>query len=220
MKRKTSFLVAGGTLAATLAIAAFAQGMPHDHMGRHMPMKRAELQAKIAEQFALADTNKDGFVTKAEFDARREAVRKEFDAKRAEHRGEMFATLDKNHDGMISKGEFMASPPEGEGRFGHGGRAGHGGPDMPPPGMGPGDEHGPHGGPFMRGHMGLNMGMGEKWFDRADVNHDGKLTLAEASTGPLAMFDRADTNHDGTISPDEARAARASFWEHMKDMRK
>jgi hypothetical protein len=227
MKRKTSFLVAGGALAATLAIAGFAQAMPHDHMGHHMPMKRAELQAKIGEQFALADTSKDGFVTKAEFDARRAAVRQEFDAKRAEHRGEIFAMLDKNHDGVISKDEFMAAPPPGD-RHGPGGP---GGPDMPPPppGMGPdggpGDhggpgEHGRHGGHFMRGHMGLNMGMGDKWFDRADANHDGKLTLAEASAAPLAMFDRADTNHDGTISPEEAKAARASFWEHMRDMRK
>jgi Ca2+-binding EF-hand superfamily protein len=217
MKRKTSYLVAGATLVATLAIGAFAQAMPpHDHMGRHMPMTRTELQAKIGEQFALADTNKDGFVTKAEFDARREVVRQEFDAKRTERRGEIFAMLDKNHDGTISKDEFLAAPPLGNRRHGHGGPGpedGRGGPD----GAG---EHGRHGGPFMRGHMGLNMGMGEAWFDRADAHHDGKLTLAEVSARPLAMFDRADTNHDGTISPEEAQAVRASFWEHMKDMRK
>jgi hypothetical protein len=61
------------------------------------------------------------------------------------------------------------------------------------------------------------MGRGDKWFDRADANHDGKLTLAEASAGPLAMFDRADTNHDGTISPDEHKAAMEKMRGMMKD---
>jgi hypothetical protein len=48
-------------------------------------------------------------------------------------------------------------------------------------------------------------------------HHDGKLTLAEASAGPLAMFDRADTNHDGTISPDEHKAAMEKMRGMMKD---
>jgi Ca2+-binding EF-hand superfamily protein len=199
-------------------MAAIAQMPPHDHDGMRPPVTRSELQAKIADQFKAADTNGDGFVTKAEFDARRDAMRQKFEAKRAEHRDREFTMLDTNHDGSLSKSEFMTPPPHGH--------DGPGGRDMPPgadPEGGPDDGPGGHGhhwrGHGMRGgHMGMGM-MGGKWFDRADASHDGKLTLAEASAGPLAMFDRVDTNHDGTISPEERKAAREMFRDRMKDKR-
>lgn len=221
MNRKRSMMFAGAALTATLAVAVFAQAAPHRHEGRMpMPTTRAELQARIAEQFKLADTNGDGVVTRAEFDARTAAIKAKFEAKRAEHRAAEFAVLDTNHDGSLSKAEFL-TPPHGEGW-----RHGPGGPDAPPPGAGPdgGGPDGPHG---PRGHgwhgggghmRGLGM-MGGKWFDKADTNHDGKLTLAEASAWPLAMFDRIDTNHDGTISPEEHEAARAAFRDRWKGKR-
>ena len=61
------------------------------------------------------------------------------------------------------------------------------------------------------------------WFDRADANKDGKVSLAEAQAGPLAMFDRVDANHDGTISPEERQAARAAMrakWQERRDAAK
>ncbi|MDB5687205.1 MAG: hypothetical protein JWR77_1794 [Rhizorhabdus sp.] len=195
MTRSKSLILGGAALTATLAFAAFAQTPPD---GPRMPQTRAELQTQIADHFNAADTNKDGFVTKAEFDAGREAMRAKFEAKREEHRAEMFATLDKDRNGSLSKDEFTAPRTPGE----------H---DMPPPPPGAGrdsDRDGPHHGRHMRGHRGgMGMPMGGKWFDTADANKDGKLTLAEASARPLAMFDSADTNKDGKISPEEHKAA-------------
>jgi len=208
MTRFKSLALAGSALAATFAVAVFAQS--HE---MHPPLTRAEVQAKVAEQFKKADTNGDGVITQAEFDARRDAIRKEFEAKREEHRAEAFAMLDTNHDGMLSKQEFVAAGPHGPG-----------GPDMPPPppGEGPDHEHGGWHGHHMGGfrHGGGMMRLGDKWFDRADANHDGKVTLAEATAAALARFDKADTNHDGTISPEERKAAREAFREHMRDMGK
>ena len=46
-------------------------------------------------------------------------------------------------------------------------------------------------------------------FQRLDVNHDGKLSRAEMSSGQerdagvSSIFDRIDKNHDGFISPQE-----------------
>ena len=37
------------------------------------------------------------------------------------------------------------------------------------------------------------------WFDRADANHDGKLTEAEFTADFLRFFATLDTNHDGVI---------------------
>ena len=42
----------------------------------------------------------------------------------------------------------------------------------------------------------------------ADANKDGRVSLAEAQTAALAHFDRADLNHDGKITPDERQQMR------------
>lgn len=202
-------LMIGGALATAIAAAtAFAQ-MPPPPGGPGgpppFPATRAELQAKIAEHFKAADTNKDGFVTKAEADAAREAMkskmRAQHEAMRAEWRAKKFAELDKDGNGAISKAEFTAPrvpPADGAGRPDRPGKDGHGF---------RGDRRGPGGPEGRRGPGGHGFGPGgfggERWFERADTNKDGKLTLAEASAGPLAMFDRIDTNHDGKISPEE-----------------
>lgn len=60
----------------------------------------------------------------------------------------------------------------------------------------------------MGGMQGMRaFGMGERFFERADSNGDGRLTLAEISARPLALFDRADANHDGVLTVEERRAA-------------
>lgn len=47
-------------------------------------------------------------------------------------------------------------------------------------------------------------------FNNVDANHDGKLSLAEASKRPLAAFDKMDTNHDGILSMEEKIAAHSA----------
>lgn len=203
--------IAGAALAAAIGVAAFAQAAPDGPHGP--PRTRAELQAQVAEHFKKADANGDGYVTKAEFDAAREAMRARFEAHRTEHREKMFAMLDTNRDGQLSRAEFMAARPQHEGMGDpgddRGGREG-------------GRWHGRHGG-MMHGHGGMAMMMmgsrGDEWFDRMDANHDGRVSLAEAVAGPLARFDKADTNHDGTISPEEHEAARAAMRARWREHR-
>jgi hypothetical protein len=225
------------TLAAAIAIAH--PPPPSAPPRPPAPKTRVELQAMIAQHFKAADTNNDGVVTKAELDAARdkmrEKMRAEFEAKRVARRAEIFAMLDKDKNGSLSKQEFTAAPPrpedgrdmppppggpeggpgkDGPGRNGPGrdspggpGKFGHGGPDGPD-GHRMGWRHdGP--GPMRGPGIEEGLGFGDRWFDRADANHDGKLTLAEASAGPLARFDLLDTNKDGTISDVERDAFRS-----------
>jgi hypothetical protein len=59
----------------------------------------------------------------------------------------------------------------------------------------------------MRMH-GMGMGgFGGHLFEMADTNKDGRVSLAEAQAAALAHFDRADLNHDGKLTPDERRQA-------------
>lgn len=202
MKKKP--LVAGAALAALLAGVAFAQPAPRPDGPPSPPKTRAELQAKIAEQFRQADANGDGFVTRAEADAARAKMREAFAEKRAERKAERFAALDKDRNGSLSKEEYMAppSPPGADKQArGPGGRDGK-----------PGAHR------FGRMHRGGGAWMGA-WFDRMDANKDGKVSLAEAQAQPLAMFDKVDTNHDGTISPEERKSAHDAMRAKWQDRR-
>lgn len=195
---KNKFII-GASLAALLAVPVLAQGMAsHGAMhGMHEmqgPTTRAQLEARIKEHFAQADANKDGAVTKAEFDARAAARKQEWQAKRAERRAEMFAKLDTDKNGQLSREEFSARPERGD----HDGMKRHG--------------MGGH-------HRGMMFGMGGNWFERMDANKDGRLTLAEVSAKPLEMFDRADANKDGTLTPEERKAAHEKMREEWKAKR-
>ena len=55
----------------------------------------------------------------------------------------------------------------------------------------------PMGEPF-RGHDAPNI-----WFDQADTNHDGVLTLDEMEADAARFFATLDRNKDGEIDPDE-----------------
>ncbi|KQX25487.1 MULTISPECIES: EF-hand domain-containing protein [unclassified Sphingomonas] len=199
---KKSPLIAGAALAALLAGAAIAAPGPRGD-GPPPPQTRAEVQAKVAERFKRADANGDGFVTKAEADAARAKMREAFAEKRQERKGERFAMLDKDGNGSLSKDEYLAPPPPRAGK-----EAGRPGRD------------GKHGRPgWGRMHHGGGMAMMGHWFDRADANKDGKVSLAEAQAAPLAMFDRVDTNKDGTISPEERTAAHEAMRAKWKERR-
>lgn len=196
----------GGAALGALLVTGVAIAAPGQDGGPTPPKNRAEVQARIADHFKKADSNGDGFVTKAEVDAQRDAMRAKFAEKRAERRGEHFAALDKDKNGALSKDEYMAPRPEmrdgkrGPGRDGPGGRHGRGGWNK-------------HGGGFG------GFAMGGRWFDAADANKDGKVSLAEAQTAGLARFDSADTNRDGVISPEEHKAAREAMRAKWQERR-
>jgi len=198
---KTSW-IAGVALAATFTASALAAPPADGPPGP--PRTRAELQAKIAERFRQADTNGDGVITAVERDAAREAMKAKWQERRAERKEQRFAELDTDRNGSLSKAEFLA--PRTDVKDGRKGR-----------GPGKWSHRGHHGGGF--GGMGM---AGGQWFERADVNKDGKLTLNEAQAGPLAMFDKVDTNKDGVISPEEHKAARDAMrakWQERHEAR-
>ena len=43
----------------------------------------------------------------------------------------------------------------------------------------------------------------EDWFNQADLNHDGQLTIEEMQKDAERFFALLDVNHDGEIDPDE-----------------
>ncbi len=223
-----------GGVAATLAVGmapAFAQPVPppppgvapgaspapqvHMMVMSNKVMTRDEVVTHVRDLFAKLDTNRDGFVTREEVDAFRQkmmgmhADMERRPGERGMHgmdRGAMFDKLDVNHDGMISRQEFVAAQPQVEERrvmiMKEGGAAGE--PGMP--GMKGMGMHGMG--------MGMGMGFGERLFDMADTNKDGRVSLAEAQAAALAHFDRADLNHDGKITPEERQQAHQLMREH------
>jgi Ca2+-binding EF-hand superfamily protein len=130
-------------------------GRSHDRMLEKLDtdkdgaVSKAEFEAKRNADFTAADTNKDGNVSAAELSAFHE---KKMAERKAEREKRMYDRLDANKDGKVTKGEF-----EGAGMFdrmdtnkdgkiaademmahGKGSHRGHGGPDdadgqdMPP----------------------------------------------------------------------------------------
>lgn len=51
--------------------------------------------------------------------------------------------------------------------------------------------------------------IGGHWFDHADPDGTGRVTVAMAARHPLELFDMADVDRDGTVSVDERRVAQA-----------
>lgn len=160
-----------------------------------------------------ADANNDGVVTRAEFDAAREA---------------RFAQQDANNDGQLTREEMR----EGRGRGEHGGRHG---------GRGWGRGGGMHLAGADANNDG-NITRDEflarpiQMFDRLDANHDGVIAQTErpqrgergargerpdfdanndrqfsrsefAAMGE-GMFERLDANNDGRVTREEADAVR------------
>src|SRR5690242_1284479 len=59
----------------------------------------------------------------------------------------------------------------------------------------------PMGEPFRR-----DQGPGEpidRWFNGADTDHDGAITITEFQADAARFFALLDVNHDGEIAPDE-----------------
>jgi Ca2+-binding EF-hand superfamily protein len=161
------------------------------------------------------DANHDGTISKDEFLAFPDRI---------------FARLDKNHDGKLDASEMadarqarMAHMRSMMGRQGQGddhdggswrddkghhGRWGH---------------HWGHHGDRRGGHdqgamhrRGAGNQMMASWLRRADTDHDGALSKAEAEAANTALFKRFDANHDGSIEPDELAKAAASTHRHHR----
>ncbi len=53
--------------------------------------------------------------------------------------------------------------------------------------------------------------VGGRWFEKADADGDGRVTLGEAQARPLQLFDMADANGDGIASLQEQSVAALFF---------
>jgi Ca2+-binding EF-hand superfamily protein len=176
-------MIGAATAAASVAgiAPAIAQTAPQVHRPMAMqPMTRAQVVQRVQTHFAKLDSNKDGFVTKEEAQAARDARRVEV-TKRVEARGnQRFDRLDANHDGSISRQEFDSARQAMASRGERGHRV------------------------AMRR---MHGGMIGNLFKMADANKDSRVSLQEATSAAAAHFDAADLNHDGTLTPEEMRAA-------------
>ena len=204
------FVLAGVALAALAALPAAAQPRADGPARNAGPLTRASVQAAVQARFAKVDADRDGYVTRAEADARAAQARGERQermaqrqARMAERRAGLFDRLDTDKNGSISRAEFDAHAAARVERRAE--RAADGG-DMR-------GRRGMRHARMMRGHrMGMGAGrFGGPMFERLDADHDGRISLAEASARALEMFDRADADRNGTVTSEERRAARQRF---------
>jgi hypothetical protein len=180
---------------AGVALGAFASASvsAHPQQGPQgaRELSRAELEARVDAAFVRLDSDRDGYITRAEAEAGAGAFRANRQ-QRFRGRGEgAFARIDTNRDGVISRDEF-----EARAAMRRGGQRGQG--------MGRRGPAGPRG-------VGLFARLAGRHFDLADTNRDGRVSRAEASAAARITFDRVDSNRDGTVTFEERRAARAAL---------
>jgi Ca2+-binding EF-hand superfamily protein len=213
----SKFLIGGAASAILLGGMAVAQTAqpgpaprPASH-ARHAPPTRAEVQARVAAEFAKLDANHDGFITKDELDAAAAARHQKAEARAARFDpSKMFDRLDTNHDGQITAAELDAAHA-GHVR-GSKGLLAHA--DANKDGIVTRAEFDAVGARLkarMEHASASRGGIAGRMFEQADTDKDGRVSLAEMQQAALARFDRADLNHDGTISPDERQQERALF---------
>lgn len=209
----TKFLLGGAALAALVAIApatAQAPQAPMAPMAQRAPVMqvhtRAQVGAHVATMFQRLDTNRDGFITRAESQVakanrgNRQAGQMQRRAKRspeqmAARRAGAFDRMDGNRDGMISRDEFARAPAMRQQRMAAGGVQNR---RLRQPGA-----------PAMRRMGGMGMGgLRGHMFDMADVNRDGRVTMSEATAAAYRHFDMADANRDGQVTPQERMQVR------------
>lgn len=190
--RKIALSALGAALVlSTAATASFAA--PGKGAKDRMPIRQ---EAAFVHLLKVADTNKDGKISKEEFAARQDALFNEIDKDkdgsitpkemREYRQAEMEAFRAANprperedakaEDGKAPEGKRAERHADRE----HGGRPGHQG-------------WGKHGG------KGAGLGM-LRW---ADTDENGQVSKAEFTAAGEKMFERLDTNKDGVISIDD-----------------
>ncbi len=89
---------------------------------------------------------------------------------------QQFKAMDSNHDGQVSRDEFDAYREK----------------------QAAGEVSSP---------LPAFAHVGSRWFEKSDANGDGMVTPAEAAARPLKFFDMADSNQDGVLSVKERNLA-------------
>lgn len=190
---------------------------------------RADVQARVTQHFGKLDANKDGFITRAELDARASTVA----GKRARGAGNLFARLDANQDGTITRAEADAARAKAAQQRQDAPGAGNrkGGiferfdsnkdgqitrAEFDSVRAQRGQSRGSGATSGRRAHSGHGFAaLTGRMFDAADANRDGRVALQEATASALRHFDMADANRDGQITREERQQMR----ERMKAQR-
>jgi hypothetical protein len=201
--KMSRFLVAGLLLAA--AAPVIAQPAQIEPQGMGQTVTRADVQAQVQTRFLKRDANRDGFLTSEELmrGGKRHGgmkMRRMGGQQAMRDPNVAFDRLDANRDGSISRDEFARGRMVQIERRRMAGQFGQ-----------PGATEMKRG----RGMPGGGM-MGGAMLKRADANRDGRVSLAEATSGALRHFDMMDSNRDGRLTPQERAAGRA----HMRQMRR
>jgi hypothetical protein len=179
-------------------------------------MTRAQAQGMADVRFMQRDTNRDGFLSADELQARTGRRANVMMRRRGPDgapramgdAGAAFDRLDANRDGAITRDEFgKAREVRIEKRVMVDGA-------MAPPMPGaPGQQRQIR---IIRHGGGMGGGMaGAAMLNNADANRDGRVSRAEATGAALRHFDMIDTNRDGLVTPQERAAGR----QHMMHMR-
>ena len=159
---------------------------------------QTEFQAGRDKWFADLDANKDGFVSADELKAFGDKMHAEWAKKHADANGaaqpsndrqarfaeHIMTRVDADHDGKISKAEFDAESATMFKRMDKNSDGKIASDEMPKP----------------RGDR-----FAGRLFDRADTDHDGKVTKAEFTAAGDQMFQKLDKNGDGAIEKSEMR---------------
>ena len=158
-----------------------------NHDGR---IDAADRAAELSRVFDRIDTNHDGSISRDEF----------------------LAAHPHGGDGPPMGAPGMAGPGMGApGMMGHGWAGpGAGGPGAGGPGAGGPGAGGPGAGGPGAGAPGMHeraMGLGMEIIRLADPQHTGTVSHDGFIAAALALFDRADADHDGKVTPAERRAA-------------
>ncbi len=144
-------------VAIAMSASANAQNAPQ-------AISRAAFIAKVDDGFKSVDTNHDGFLSASELQA---AQNRDLQKAQAQARAELqarFQQLDTNKDGKLSFDEFAAIAT-----------------------------------------VKPNL-TAAQILQQLDTNHDGKVSVDEFRAPRVASFNRADLNHDGIVTPAEAQS--------------
>lgn len=199
--RKILFAAAG---LAALGAAGLALAQGNDDGPRRGPfdvfqadtnsdgvLTRAEFDAQRQSHFAQLDSNRDGQLTREEMRAGR-PERAEGERGHRRGRGHGFGNADANNDGNVTRDEFLAGPIAHFERL-----------DANRDGVLSADERPQRHARGERGQRGERRDRGSR-----DANNDGQLSREEFASMGSGMFERLDANNDGRVTQDEAEAAR------------
>jgi hypothetical protein len=165
----------------TIAGPALAAQGAHGLIGKG-PETRAEMAAQVKVQFDRFDTNKDGAITRAEFESATGGLAARRPAAREPSHADRFAMLDTDRNGQISRAEWDAGAPPADS---HGGMNAVGG---------PGDRWFDRMDANKDGKVTLAEAQAAavKRFDRLDTNKDGTISPEERKAARAAKRAKLD----------------------------